>query len=149
MASFATSAATVGTPVSRIPPLVRAAGFLRHPKELALLELADHHAADVVAVVRLAGLGGVAGDRTALDRADADAEHRHHLLLESLERRAEVALHALAVGEDEHRLIAPLALALERLGGGVERGGEVGGRVAEIVAARGVEEELERTRGRW
>jgi hypothetical protein len=98
----------------------------------------------VVPVIRIRGFGAVGGHRAALRGAHADGEDRQLLAPERLGRGVEVPFPALAVGDDQDRPAAGLAFVLERADGGEQRGGHIGGRVAQVVRARRVEEEPER-----
>jgi hypothetical protein len=128
-----------------VSPRVRAAGERRHLPEPALFEPRHRDPADVVAVELFRRLGAVGRHRAAARRAHTEREHGNSFIPEPGRRLLQViVLGGLAVAHEQYRPVAPLALVLEDLGDHRERATELGGRIAEIIGARRVEEQLER-----
>ena len=92
----------------------------------------------------LGGFAAVGRHRSAFGGAHADREDRDPPPAEPGQRGPDIALGALTVGDQEHRLVAHLSLVLERHGRGAESAREIGGRIGEVIGAGGIEESLER-----
>src|SRR5262249_1771218 len=98
---------------------VDAAGIDRDALERGLVEARLHD----LSLAILEEAAGRSRNQLAFRRPDADGEDAHAALLGARDRRIQVALVALAGGDEEDRLILPL-LALEGVEAGVDGGGQ-------------------------